>query len=327
MYWSCLIVKNKKTIMLSGLPRSGTTWTAEVLGQAPDTFYLYEPDNEKFYFKTILLKDEVNQFPYLKKGSESPLYYKLWKDIFNRHSYEDVFPDKNNMRAYYLEKMIGQKVGEVHETFFNYSDESKKDVIQKRNVDHPKIPMDQRLLIKSVDNIFALDWLDYHFDFIPLIIIRHPANTISSYMKLHFQDSWRNIFSQEDLVKDYFKDILPKLNRKTEIIDKMAIQLSAAYYVVNEQLQNHPNWMIIRHEDLCEDPVKQFKKLYKTLDLKWTSNVKQFIKDSNAPGKGYKTNRIAKEEINKYKTLLSKEQIQKIREIYDIFGNPFDYDI
>lgn len=309
--------------MLSGLPRSGTTWTAKVIGHAPDTFYMHEPDNETFYLKALILKDELNRFPYLKTGHDAPLYHKLWKDIFNRHTYSDVFPDKNKISPWKMEKILGEKSEEIHKKFFRYSDDSQMDDVQMKDVDIPAVPDKERLFIKSVHNLFALDWLDYHFDFQPVIVIRNPANTISSYLKMQFQDSWRNVFHQEDLVKDYFKDILPKLNRKNDVIEKMTIQIAAAYYVLQEQLASHPDWILLRHEDLCLNPIKEFKHLYKKLDLKWTREVKDFINESNQPGKGYKTNRVAEEEIDKYKTLLTKKQISQINKVYELFGNPF----
>jgi hypothetical protein len=37
---------NNNPILIAGLPRSGTTWVGEVISQAKDVRYVFEPDNE-----------------------------------------------------------------------------------------------------------------------------------------------------------------------------------------------------------------------------------------------------------------------------------------
>ncbi|HEU5139905.1 MAG TPA: sulfotransferase [Bacillales bacterium] len=314
---------HKKPIMLSGLPRSGTTWTSDVLKQADDIFYMHEPDNERLYLKTLLLKDEVHRYPYLKKGQEAPLYHKLWKDLFESHSYAEMFPSKYEVNAYEIEETLGKKSGEVHDSFFKFTDESAKDKTLKKRIDHRVKPPNKRLFIKSIYNMLALDWLEEQFNCNQVVIIRHPANVISSYLKLKFPDSARNIFSQEALVNDYFGDIMPEIEKRTDVVEEMAAQIGGIYSVLEKQLESHPNWILLRHEELCENPVQQFKELYGQLGLKWTKEVKKYIVDANEPGKGFKAKRVASEEIQKYKKLLSEEQISKIREVYELFGNPF----
>lgn len=317
----------QKPILLSGLPRSGTTWTADVISHAKNVFYMHEPDNERLYLKTLFLKDGVHRYPYLKKGDESPLYFKLWQDLFHNRTFSEMFPKKYEVNAYLLERELGRKSGEIHESFFQFTSQQARNKTLKKRIDQQKKPEGKRLFIKSIYNMLALEWLASRFDFIPVVIIRHPANIISSYLKLKFPDSSRNIFQQEPLVRDYFQEIYPQIREKTDRVEKMAAQIGGIYHVLEKQLAHHPEWILLRHEDLCLDPIGRFKELYERLGLKWKLSTRRFIQERNRPGEGFKAKRVAEEEINKYQSLLDERQIKKIREVYQLFGNPFYSDI
>lgn len=76
------IKQSVKPVLVVGVPRSGSTWTARVLSQAPNAAYIHEPDNE---FNNILgcyAKKDLSRFPYLKATSMDRAYYNLWKNVF-----------------------------------------------------------------------------------------------------------------------------------------------------------------------------------------------------------------------------------------------------
>lgn len=317
-------MKKNKPILLSSLPRSGSTWTAKVLSKAKEAFFIHEPDNEHLYARALFFKENLHRYPYLTKKDNDHLYFQLWKDIFENRSYRELFPDKYHLNIYPTEKYLDDKSGAKMDPFFKYNDNDSKDKILNKDLDFKKRNnSDQRLVVKSVYNILALDWLDYNFDFVPVIIIRHPGNMISSYLNLKFSDSYRNIFSQKKLVKKHFKNVISDVNNYGDVIEKMTAQIAGAYSVIEKQMKKHKSWHVIRHEDLCKDPIKEFKKLYKITGLSWSHEVENFILESDKPGEGYKTNRVASNQIDKYKSILSVEQMEKIRKVYDKFGNPF----
>ena len=68
----------------------------------------------------------------------------------------------------------------------------------------------------------------------------------------------------------------------------------------------------------------KFKKLYKSLDLKWEINVEEFISKNNTNGQGgFDIKRIASEEKDNWKTKWTKEEIAEIEKGYLIFPNEF----
>lgn len=314
---------HQKPILVCGLPRSGTTWTSNVLTRSPGTFYIHEPDNEQHYVKALLLKQNLHRFPYLRREQNAPLYNSLWKDVFEHRSYARIFPEKVEVNLPDLERVIRRKCGEVQPSCFECSDESGKHQIMDKDVDFPPPPENRRLVIKSVHNVLALEWLHDHFGFIPVVVIRHPANIISSYLSLNLPDACRNLFNQSELVGDYFQQLSANLSPGTDLVKRMTAQIGAAYFVLEKQAENHPDWMIIRHEDLCANPVDAFHRLYRKLNLTWNKSMSRYIAAVNRPGRGFQPARVAHLEINKYQRLLSTQQIEKIRQVYKVFENPF----
>ena len=75
-------------------------------------------------------------------------------------------------------------------------------------------------------------------------------------MEMKFSDSIRNNFSQKRLISDYFVSYIDIINNKNTntIIERMTIQIGAFYHIIQKQMQLNPNWIMIKHEDLCKNP-------------------------------------------------------------------------
>jgi len=337
-----------KPILVCGIPRSGTTWLGQILSQSPNVNYVHEPDDEKKYFSAFKLKENMHRFPYLTRKDKNIYYKKLWFNAF--WGQERVRPmDRNDYlykilkKLFFLspcsiEKDICRKCNMSKSYFFKKNKKERENkniiIIKKKilsyftflfflnNFHHHK---GNRNIVKSVHSILALDWIQHNFDVDIVIILRHPANVISSYIKMKFNDSIRNIFSQKRLISDYFvsyDDIINNKNTNT-IIERMTMQIGAFYHIIQKQMQSNPNWIIIKHEDLCKNPFDMSMDIYEKLNLKWDQNVENYIEKHNKKGEGMEINRIAINQITKYNKLLKKEQIHKISKIYSYFDNVF----
>ena len=100
----------------------------------------------------------------------------------------------------------------------------------------------------------------------------------------------------------------------------MAVQIGCIYKVIEEQLKEHPRWVVIRHEDLCRDPIGAYRRLYQRLQLEWTPRVVDVIQASNRPGQGFVTQRVAQAEIDKWQSELSPAQARDTKEIIRAFN-------
>ncbi|MFV9644341.1 MAG: sulfotransferase [Desulfobacterales bacterium] len=338
-------MSSTRNVLIVGIPRSGTTWVAKVLSSSPGCHYIHEPDNEKSYALAYSMKSTLHRYPYVCEGSSANSYYELWKSAFEGK----VLPKKINAffrffvmpRNEALEREIGAKCSCIHSSgCFKYVNNTRR---RDDNVHHMKKFLGKRYslaslskfltkrivgesettVIKSVHCLLSLPWLQEHFNSTIILVFRHPFNVISSYLKMGLPDAVRNIFSQRRLIDDHFSFIDPGCFRVYEegsIIQKMAIQVGAFYYFLEKEVIKHPNWHIVFHEDLCIDSCAKYQRLYKKADLKWDEDVKRFIEDSNRGGSGFSTSRISKQEVQKWKTILSKQQVREISNSINMFN-------
>ncbi|MTI65733.1 MAG: sulfotransferase [Firmicutes bacterium] len=319
---------DNKPILISGIPRSGSTWLAKVLSNSPDSLYIHEPDNEKHYLKAFFLKEKLHRYPYLKKSQRSDLYYRLWESILtedfnNIANSSKVFQTMQSVNPFFIEREIGKKCNLILDEFFSHTDVASRkkvmNVFAQPNVNNVK--RKKTLIVKSVHNLLALDWISNNFDCKIIVIVRHPANVASSYLKLRMPDSIRNLYSQKILVEDYLAPFLGHIKEAQGILAHISLQIGAFYYVLEQQLKKNDQWILIKHEDLCYSPESQFKILFDKLDLEWNENVQRYIRQSNKQGEGFDTKRVAKKQINKYKNLLSDDMIEEIKNYYSVFNN------
>ena len=325
--------KDKDMILVTGCPRSGTSWMGKVLGFSDDVTYYYEPDNEHNSLLGYIFKQKLHRFPYLRASSNDyNLYHIFNKTIADLYLYDYSKISLIIKKLFHVNLKTSEKEVERKNPHFadlqnqNYSlPLSQKLTSQVIKIlysffalftsynKHQKLP-----LIKSVHSLLAIPYLQKHIKSKVVIILRHPAAIVASNIRLNNPDIFRNIFIQKDLVADYLQPYIQELTSLTDPLEKAAAQIAIMYYVINQQLKNNPDWIVIRYEPFCQNPVKSFKNLYKSAGLPWTDEISDKIHSLNKKGEGYTTKRIAKKQIDKWRKELTYSDIQKIQKGYGI---------
>jgi hypothetical protein len=139
----------------------------------------------------------------------------------------------------------------------------------------------KRPLLKDPKAIMAGEWLAQRFDAQVVVMIRHPAAFASSVKRLGWEFDFRNWRNQPLLIRDlvgaYEGPIREFAEQKPDIIDQAILSWNVIHHVIDGYRQRHPDWIFIRHEDLCEEPIEGFRDLYKRLDLSWDGVVEDSI--------------------------------------------------
>ncbi|TYB96328.1 MAG: hypothetical protein FXF54_03300 [Kosmotoga sp.] len=75
--------------------------------------------------------------------------------------------------------------------------------------------------------------------------------------------------------------MLKEYSKSNKNTIKQGVLLWKCVYSVlfNNMGKNDPNIIIMKHEDICDKPIKNFSYLYKKLDIKITDNIKKAIKN------------------------------------------------
>lgn len=308
----------KLPIIIFGIPRSGTTWLARTLAMDQEIQYVVEPDNESTTFLGYFYKRGLQRFPYFRVGEEAKSYIKLFHRALNGDYITYESPNNNllyksNLISLNLVKRRLRKKGRNRKLIFNW------DFALRKNVQKD---LKKRRLVKTVHALLNIPFLKNKFEFLPLIILRHPAACVYSHIKLGLTDGDQDVFKNTQLAEDFLQPFLEKINKIKTPLERMGMQIGIFHYVVFHYKKQY-NYHIIFHEELCENPIFEFEKLFKVLDLNWDKKVETFINDNNTAGEGFDIKRNASQIKNQWKKNWTNEQLEEIKNGYLIFPNKF----
>lgn len=284
----------KPPIYLVGLPRSGTTWIGEVVNTSPGVKYFFEPFNFRFIPEAI---------PHRQKYVHST--------------------DQDEDFARYCRDAFAGKINHQHYKFH-------------LNWIYKKIPwFPGRVTIKDVNSLLALEWIDYHINPKIVMIMRHPCAVASSWFRLwggpqkELETLLEQLLKQPKLMRDYLQPFEELMRKAQGFWQQVGVFWGAMYYVALEQQKKHPHWLVVQHEQFCQQPIQAYRQLFEKLDLPWSARTNDFLsistqKNSKNP---FIPQRIPSQEAEKWKQELESWQIAEIRKFALPFGISYYLDL
>ena len=252
--------KNSRPILVTGTHRSGTTWVGRMLAADPEIAYISEPLNvwhrpgvmraPTRYWYTYICED--NQLEYETAFQEMfAFHYHGWLEIKSLRSVKDFI-----------------RMGRDWGTFWQAS----------RNNQIP--------LIKDPFAIFSTEWFAHTLGCQVVIVVRHPAAVASSLARLDWDFDFSDLLDQPLLMRDILEpfkvDMKSMLASEEDVVAQSSLLWRMLYKTVNFLREKHPDFIVIRHEDISIDPLGQFEQLYGTLGLDYSSQVRQIIQSSSS---------------------------------------------
>jgi hypothetical protein len=303
-----------RPLLLVGIPRSGTTWTMQVLGADPNLDSLLEPDNEGTSAPAIWGKKAAGRFPALQPGDHDQRYHGLWSWIL------DGAPRSLRLR---LAAQMLRPVQPPGRTRFLQGQRVPLMTIAGAVASHPgsgtpSVLRNQRLLVKSVHAPLALDWLAEEFEIDVLVLLRHPGNVLSSWLALNLNEQFIHL-EENPAVRTRLLSPWGVPAPGPDLLERMIFTIGVLSAALEEAASRHPGWLIRTHEQLCSDPGPEFKKLYAHLGLTWNEGVEGFLAGNDRPGEGFLTQRVAAELPDNWKRRLTPHQVEVMRRILSQF--------
>lgn len=288
----------------------GTTWVAKLLSFAPGLAWINEPDNdgpEPFGFKAKL---SLGRFPILEAGEPAPSEYQLlWERAFSG------FRQRGLLEA--VAKALGTRPKTRRDLWRAMCDHANPRVAPWLRVfaflarPPSKRESGDQVMVKSVHAALALEWLAARFRPRILLVLRHPLNVIASWMELgwggHYLDTHPKIRERYAQRWEF-----PELPGDRSPLAAVTWEVALFVSVLNALVEQHPDWLVVTHEDLCLDPAGAFRHLYASLGLTWTDEAEGFLVKNNRPGSGYVIARVAVEQPERWRKRLTAQQIDEI---------------
>jgi hypothetical protein len=278
--------KNKKPILVTGAHRSGTTWVGQMLCLDKNTRYIHEPFN-------------------IDEKRISPLKY--WYEYVSLNS-----PEEKQKAVYdFINEIISFSGAGIKKDFKVI--DGPKDALRFSRDIYARAA--KRPLIKDPLALMSTEWLAQKFNCDVVALIRHPAAFVASLKVKNWTHSFDHFWEQKDLMEKlspFAADIEKFVKTPPDIIEQGILLWNIDYYILDQYRKNHPDWIIIKHEDLSIDPVGEYMKIYQKLDLHFGKDVENKIKESSSASKAGHLKRDSKKNIHTWKKRLTEEEIERV---------------
>lgn len=242
-------------ILITGAPRSGTTWVGRMLDLSPGIGYINEPFN-----------------PTHQPGICScvfPHWYEYVHDG-NARDYRPGLAATLRFR-YDLAGQVRQRPGRT--TLEALARDSWNFTLARIRHARP--------LVKDPIAAFSSDWLARTFGAQVVVLVRHPAAFAASVKRLAWTFPFHDLLAQDALMRDHLAAFEGELRARAggppDSVDDAALMWRLVYSVLFRFGDEHPEWLFIRQEDLARRPIGGFSQLFDRLCLPRDERIERTI--------------------------------------------------
>jgi hypothetical protein len=272
---------SSSTVMLVGLPRSGTTWLGKIFDSHPDTFYSHEPDSANLLADVPLLPEVASSDRYRQALIDGVKRFRRLRTIsvvgkmpLFPKSYGSWMPPGLRARELLLLKALARGLGEIQ---------------VPRHVSGD--PADAPVWVwKSIESTGRLGMLARTFPAAKIIfIIRHPCGVAASVFRGSEGQKFDAAPPGEDI--GFFRHLAETkqaksrgltLERFREMspVERVAWRWALINEKALEDISGLGNCKVFRYEDLCEQPTERARELFAFAGLDWNSQTEAFVSNS-----------------------------------------------
>jgi hypothetical protein len=286
-------------VLVAGLPRSGTTWVGEALARVPGTAYVHEPDNRDVDRFAGVAKRGLGRFgfhPVVEAGQRADTYAVLWDLAFR-----GGWPDRRALGR--LRRLAEQSPPRLHVAGLTALARGAARVPQR--ADH--------VVVKSVHSTLALEWVAGHTGATVVVVRRPVPEVVASWLERDFVGY---PLDEVPAVRRRWLDALGLPPRPAgDRVADVAWTVAVLDLILARTTASHPDWVLADHPSLCEAPVERFRELFARAGMPWDAAVERFLVESDRPGTGFATQRVASQERDKWLRRLSPEDVATVRRV------------
>jgi hypothetical protein len=292
-------------IFVTGVIRSGTTFTGTILSIPLEVDYIHEP------FNTGCGMEGMNRrYRYVRPDPDTPemkRLHALTTDLFDYDfDLQTVYHEEDPWYRRLAKTIVGSR-GPFYLR------------LAKAN------PFHTASVIKDPTGSMMTNYLYHQFDVRPVVVVRHPVSLVASFRRLGWWPESEKLLEQSALVADHLENCRLTPSR---IDSKLPVHIEDAclhWCLVNQVLldwADRYDWTVVRHETLCEHPLSTFKRLYRTLELPWSRSVDRAVRrlttGSSATADNNQVQDFRRDSGSIFETRLQSISKTNRREIYEV---------
>ncbi|MDA8050896.1 MAG: sulfotransferase [Rhodospirillales bacterium] len=275
-------------VMIVGAPRSGTSWVGKIFDSHPNVLYRHEPD-------TVLPESRL---PFIIRTDDSARYVEIAAAYLDRllrvstiksSAQVPLFPKNYRSRA--MQPLYGAMVHSAR-LFAKVLATPRVGAVALPNLfdldQHPEL----QLILKTVT---ALGRIEVFLRAAPMLrvvfLLRHPGGQVASMLRgmrlgrMEQRDAFIKDVARTPAAARY--GLTLQSLAKSSDIEQWTWNWVAMNEFAMEALSNrgHGRTLIMTYEDVCSDPVRQGKALFRFANLDWNRQTEDFIKQSIQGGR------------------------------------------
>lgn len=247
----------KQCVLVTGAPRSGTTFAGSVMSFAREVDYIHEPFNPQCGMKGF-----HERYPYTHEGMDNQAELDSWIRRLKTYRFQ--------LRTAHFDTDPP-----LHSTV--------KSIVGGRGVNSLRVarlnPFRQFTLIKDPFACLLADYLSRAHGVKSLVLIRHPIAFVAGVrrMKWDLGLALQALAAKPELVQEYFRGEERLLEAGASKVENAARAWRALNKVLLRQAAQNSSLKVMTHEKLSAAPVEQFKRLYDWAGLPWREAYKKKI--------------------------------------------------
>jgi hypothetical protein len=209
---------DRRPILVTGMPRSGTTWVARMLCASGRAGYINEPFNLATSPGTFRVPVD-NWYPYVTEESERQVLPELSRAL------EFRYPLGRELRS------CRTRIDLLHTLKMWQS------FVRSRG---------RRPLVKEPHAVFAAEWFARRLGSIVVVTVRHPAAVVSSWKRLEWSFDFEHLLRQQALVRERLRsfegEMEAALAPSNDLVDRVALLWRVIYHTVAELKERFPEF-------------------------------------------------------------------------------------
>lgn len=249
---------DRSPLLVTGLPRSGTSWVGKMLQLSGQAVYVNEPMNPHHRpgRSPGVLDAKVDYaYQYICPENEAP-WLRAFRDTV-RLRYHVTAELRTNRAVSDLARM-GRTVA----------------AFSRGRVKH------LRALVDDPYAVLSSRWFAERLGARTVVLVREPVSWVASWERLGWTHYFHNLLEQPLLMRDYldrFADELRAAIGSADSLAKNALLWKVTYATIAQMHRESGLLHLVRYEDLASDPVEGFRQLYDVCGLDYTDDVARKI--------------------------------------------------